>query len=767
MSISLHQFLLRLIWACMLPLLLLACVFAYQYIDDLDTRRIQTAQDTVDGLILDVDRNLTARISGLQILATSTEARNPAERAAYYREARAFFANFGSHVILADLNYQMLFNTRVPFGTALPRLPKSDGRSAAPIALATGRATVGDIVFGPIAREPLVAIAVPIKSDEDKPLALLLTLFETRQFQTLLDKTVLPEGWELSLLDGSGKSMAFRPSTLERPKEYAHRLVARSTMSDWTAEVRVPVPVHRAPLIKTVLILAMIILIVTMMAFMAGKVAARRLAQSVASLVGSVSGKAPDADIIEIAQARRMLAESVNRRVAAELRGNDSEDRFRTIFENAPMGIAIADPDGHWLLVNEKFCNILGYSHDELVGHRFSEITFVDDATSDEDALRRLTTGEISTYSSTKRYRRRDGALTWVNRIGTMVRTADGRPRYVVAIIEDITQRIETEQALRDSEAALKAAQKMATIGNVYWNSVTGERSWSEETYQIYGIDPTLPPPDVSDLSRYSTPESWARVYASMQTCLQDGTPYSLDVEIIRPGGTHRWVTAHGRPLLDANEKVIGLQGTIQDITERRAAGEQLRATLEGVIASLATALEQRDAYTAGHQRRAAQLAVAIGRELDLDSEHIEGLRIAGVIFDIGKMAVPAEILSRPRAYTAIERELIKVHVQAGYDIVKGIDFPWPVGMAIRQHHERLDGSGYPQGLTGKDIIIEARILAVADVVEAMTAHRPHRPAFSLDETLKEVESHAGTQFDPVVVQACVRLFRDKGFAFF
>ena len=765
---SLHHYLLRLIWACMLPLLLLACVFAYQNINELEAQREKTAQEVVDGLILDVDRNLTARIGGLQVLATSSAARKSANRADFYREAQSFYANFGSHVILADLDYQMLFNTRVPLGTALPHLPRSNSRSAAPAVIETGKPAVGDIVFGPIAKEPLLAIAVPVRSgDNVKPDSLLLTLFETRQFQTLLDKTPLPEGWELGLLDGSGKAIAFRPATTNPQDEAAERFVAKSTMSLWSAEVRIPAPVHRAPLIKTMLILAMVILVATLIALLAGKMVGRRLALSVSSLVDSVNGKSPDVDISEIAQARQMLAESISRRVAAELRSNESEDRFRTIFEKAPMGIAIVAPDGRWLMVNDMFCNIVGYPHDDLINRPFSEITSEGDVESDLDALRRLAAGEISTYSSQKRYRRKDGTLVWVNRTGTMVRTTDGSPRYVVAIIEDITDRIRTEKALRDSEAAFKDAQKMAGIGNWSWSPVTGERSWSEETYRIYGVDPSLPPPPVPDFGQYFTPESWERMYGCIQTCQQDGKPYSLDVEIIRPGGTHRWATAHGRPLLDANGKVIGLQGTIQDITERRAAGEQLRATLEGVIASLATTLEQRDVSTAGHQRRAAQLAVAIGRELGLDEDRVEGLRIAGVIFDIGKMSVPADILSRPRAFSKVEMELVKSHAQAGYDIVKGIAFPWPVGMAIRQHHERMDGSGYPLGLKGNDIILEARILAVADVVEAMTAHRPYRPAFSLDATLKEIETHAGTKYDPDVVAACLKLFRDKGFAFF
>ncbi len=190
----------------------------------------------------------------------------------------------------------------------------------------------------------------------------------------------------------------------------------------------------------------------------------------------------------------------------------------------------------------------------------------------------------------------------------------------------------------------------------------------------------------------------------------------------------------------------------------------KLRSTFESAIAALAATVEQRDPYTAGHQRRVAELAAAIGRELGLDDDRLEGLRIAGTIHDIGKIYIPAEILARPARLGTLEFELVKSHAQVGYDIVKGVDFPWPVADSIRQHHERLDGSGYPQGLKGDQIILEARVLAVADVVEAMSSHRPYRPGLGIDAALAQIRSDSGTKFDPDVVEACERLFRDKGF---
>ena len=200
--------------------------------------------------------------------------------------------------------------------------------------------------------------------------------------------------------------------------------------------------------------------------------------------------------------------------------------------------------------------------------------------------------------------------------------------------------------------------------------------------------------------------------------------------------------------------------------SERDAAVRRWYDSLEDTIGSIASTIELRDPYTAGHQRRVAKLAAAIGGELGLPEDRIRGIFLAGLIHDVGKINIPAEILSKPGKLTSLEMQFIRTHPQAGYDIVKGIEFPWPIAEAILQHHERLDGSGYPRGLAAEAVIIEARILAVADVTEAITAHRPYRPALGLDAALAEIESGRGRLYDPAAADACIALFRNKGFAF-
>jgi putative nucleotidyltransferase with HDIG domain len=174
--------------------------------------------------------------------------------------------------------------------------------------------------------------------------------------------------------------------------------------------------------------------------------------------------------------------------------------------------------------------------------------------------------------------------------------------------------------------------------------------------------------------------------------------------------------------------------------------------------------VEMRDPYTSGHQRRVSELASAISAELGLDAQRIEGVRVGALLHDIGKIAVPAEILTRPGRLSDMEYGMIKGHAQVGHDILKDVSFPWPVREMILQHHERLDGSGYPHGLKGGRIVLEARILTVADVVEAMTTHRPYRAGLGIDKALAEIEQGRGNLYDPAAVDACLRLFREKGF---
>ncbi len=223
----------------------------------------------------------------------------------------------------------------------------------------------------------------------------------------------------------------------------------------------------------------------------------------------------------------------------------------------------------------------------------------------------------------------------------------------------------------------------------------------------------------------------------------------------------------------DTNGNPSAVVRIYNDITEQKKTEHelkqsmlQLRKNLAGTIQAMAMTVETRDPYTAGHQRRTSDIARCIAQEMGLPGKQVDGIRMAGVIHDLGKISIPAEILSKPGKICQPEYSLIKFHPQTGYDILKGIDFRWPVAEIVRQHHERLDGSGYPYNLDGDKILLEARIIGVADVIEAMSSHRPYRPSLGISKAFDEIKRNRGKLYDPDVVDASVRLFTKKELGF-
>ena len=265
-----------------------------------------------------------------------------------------------------------------------------------------------------------------------------------------------------------------------------------------------------------------------------------------------------------------------------------------------------------------------------------------------------------------------------------------------------------------------------------------------------------------------------AQYYADERAIFRSGQPLvNREEPVIDQAGNRLWVLTTKVPLRDSRGQIVGLVGINRDITERKRAEEELqrtaenlRRTLGATIQAMASTVETRDPYTAGHQRQVANLARAMATEMGLSSEQIEGIRMAAVIHDMGKITVPTDILNKPGRLNEHEFGIIKAHPEVAYNILKTVEFPWPIAQIIFQHHERMDGSGYPQGLSGEEIIVEARVLAVADVVEAMASFRPYRPALGIDKALEEISQNRGALYDPEVVDACLKLFTEKGFRF-
>ena len=334
----------------------------------------------------------------------------------------------------------------------------------------------------------------------------------------------------------------------------------------------------------------------------------------------------------------------------------------------------------------------------------------------------------------------------------------------------DITERKQTEEKLRDS-VAFRESLLQAMPLPVFYKDASGRYTGCNPAFsELIGKTEN----DIIGKTVYEvSPLSFAQTYRDKDLELLDD-PIGMQVyesRVTSADGKIHDVIFHKARITDISGQPTGIVGAITDITEKKNAEEQIQnyvAQLETAFMStveIATILsELRDPYTAGHERRVAQIAVAIGSELDFDARRLEGIRVSGFLHDIGKITIPAEILSKPGKLSAIEYQLIQGHAQVGYDVLKEVDFPWPVALVALQHHERMDGSGYPQGLKGEAILFEARIIMVADVIETMSSHRPYRPELGIEAALGEIVRGRGTSFDPMVADACLRLFREKAY---
>jgi len=339
--------------------------------------------------------------------------------------------------------------------------------------------------------------------------------------------------------------------------------------------------------------------------------------------------------------------------------------------------------------------------------------------------------------------------------------------------IRSSKKRLEAEEALRESERKVKTLFEILPVGISILDA---------ERKIVYG-NPALE--KILDIPReglfrgnyarrtYLRPDGRpmpAEEFAGTRAIKERRAVHNVETGVVKEDDTVIWTNVSAVPVAFPDWKVVIVTS---DITERREAQQKLKEalgklqlSLGGIIQVVSRIVEMRDSYTAGHQRRVTALSRAIALEMGLAEDRVEGLCLAGEIHDLGKISVPTEILSKPTRLTEFEFQLIRNHPRTAYDIFKEIDFPWPIAEIVLQHHERMDGSGYPQGLRGADILLEARILAVADVVEAVASDRPYRAALGIEAGLEELEQKKGILFDPEVVEACLTLFREKGFAF-
>lgn len=453
-----------------------------------------------------------------------------------------------------------------------------------------------------------------------------------------------------------------------------------------------------------------------------------------------------------------------------------SQERYNVIADNTSDVIWTMDKNLRYTYFSPSVKKQRGYSPEEILQLKVDQVVAPSSIQQIIDGVANAivklesqsNTGPV-TYTGEMEVSCKDGSTLWTETSFTVIADEHGKFNSLMGISRDITERRSVEQELKVSEQRYRSLfhqnpaityaldlQGHFTSVNAAAVRITG---YSEEEAMKL------------DFSRGIAPEYLETVEKSY-ACALKGEPQSYDAAIIAKDGRRIDVHITSTPII-IDGKVTGVYGIAEDITGRKKADEDLRAALEnassileGTIEAIVLMSELRDPYTAGHQRMVSQLAVAMAREIGMEAERVQDLAVAGLLHDVGKVYVPSEILSKPGKLTGLELGLAKAHAEASYNIVRSIKFSGSIAHIVWQHHERMDGSGYPQGLNGDQIMLEARILAVADVVEAMTAHRPYRPALGLEKALDEITRNRATLYDAQAVDACLALFNNKGFQF-
>lgn len=468
-----------------------------------------------------------------------------------------------------------------------------------------------------------------------------------------------------------------------------------------------------------------------------------------------VVGRAPDG------RALRLVGTHVDitAQKEAERRLRSSSEYLAEIIDAIGDPVFVKDEVFRFTLVNNALCTMLGKSRDELLGTTGGEFLPPDQMDHFLDVDRMvLSSGEENLCEEL--LTDRNGEIRTIVTRKTRHVSHDGA-RYIVGVIRDVTERKLAELALQESEEKYRLVVETASeaIFIVQDESLQFANAATLKLFQRSAEEVAGRP-----LVEFIHPDDRAMVLErNLRLLAGETVEKGHQFRVVNPAGDVRWAELnaaraewHGRPA------TVNL---LSDITERVDALERLKRSQNSIIRSVGAITEMRDPYTAGHQERVAALATAIASEMRLNQDRIDGLRVAAELHDIGKMSIPAEILSKPAKLTEVEFSLVREHSQTGYEILKDIDFPWPIAEIVLQHHERVDGSGYPRGLAGNQICLEAKILAVADTVEAMASHRPYRPALGIDAALQEIREQEGKLYDAEVVAMCVQLFAD-GFEF-
>ncbi|MDQ7001026.1 MAG: PAS domain S-box protein, partial [Mariprofundus sp.] len=442
-----------------------------------------------------------------------------------------------------------------------------------------------------------------------------------------------------------------------------------------------------------------------------------------------------------------------------------SEEKFSRLANESLVGIYIIQ-DGVFKYINPRLAEIFGYTEEELIDRLGPEqLVFEEDRPLVAENIRKRIEGVEKSAHYTFRGITRERKVIDIEAFGSF--THYQGQAAVIGSLLDITEQKKNEQSLIHMQKQTRQIIDTARDAFVSMDSTGSITDWNPQAEKTFGwqrkeaigqsISKIIIPPESREahekgLKHFLESNEGPVLNQHIETNAlhRDGHTFPVELSIV-PAYSDGDVSFHA---------------FVRNLSAQAEARKMLKNSLVGTIVAVARAVGARDPYTAGHQQRVAQLARSIAQEMGLDTDRVDGLRMGATIHDIGKIYLPSEILSKPTRLSETEFELVKTHCQVGYDILKDIIFPWPIADIAHQHHERLDGTGYPQGLKGDEICLEARIVAVADVVEAISSHRPYREGLGIDVALQEIKTHRGEWYEPDAVDACLNLFRKGAFSF-
>jgi PAS domain S-box-containing protein len=473
-------------------------------------------------------------------------------------------------------------------------------------------------------------------------------------------------------------------------------------------------------------------------------------------------------------KAHLITIRDITDRKKAEEALRESENKYRLLANNVHDVIFVLDMNLKYTYISPSVKILRGYEPEELLQQTPagmltpSSMDLAMKTIAETMELEKTEHREINVSRTLQlEMIRKDGTTVWTEVKFSLIRDENQQLVNIMGVTRDITERKQAERALLESEEKYRLVVENAKESIIITqdmklvfvnNAAISMVGYSKEILTLKSFTDFIHPDDRNMV-----------VDHHIKRIKGEEVPPVYSFRVIGQDGTVIWC--------ELNAAVIQWKGKpatlnfLNNITERRKSEEELKQTLESLrksigatIQTMVSAVEMRDPYTAGHQLRVADLACSIAAEIGLPQDKIDGIRMAGSIHDIGKLSIPAEILSKPTKLTDIEFSLIKEHSRSGYEMLKDVESPWPLAQIVYQHHERMNGSGYPRNLKGKEILIEARIMAVADVVEAIASHRPYRPGLGIEVALEEIEKNKGIFYDDAVADACLRLFREKGY---